>query len=558
MLDVNVVVGCMVAAVVAAVIVFAVMARGRRALQEEVANARSAQAVAESRLGDLTTAHTALNESHRRLSDQHLALSRERERLSTTLEKINEDVERESTAAAALRGQLEEKTRQHSQLESDHRVTTSQNQGLTARVADREAAVRKADDENRRHMDQIAELKAQAAALEERRAALESLLGKQKTWIEEQTQFFEQKIGGIAGQLLEEKSRAFTEVNRKEIDAVVSPFREQLKEFRERVDHIYSADTRDRGQMHEQILQLTNLNQAVSQQAQALTKALTISSKATGDWGEMILEKILEDSGLREGKEYTLQHTVEADDESLQRPDAVIFMPEGRQLVIDAKVSNKAWTDYCSASDDESRAMCLEEHLASLRAHIRGLSARDYPSSPDLQTVDFVLMFVPVEAALLTALARDESLYMEAYRKKIVLVTASTLMAVIRLVEGTWAFQKRKESADKIAEAGRKLYEKLTVFSNTFVEIGEAIEKAHGTFEKARAQLATGKGNTIRLAQKMVELGVTPATGKVMPVELVDLAGEEAGEAEDRNDDALPALGGPEPAASDTESLATQ
>jgi DNA recombination protein RmuC len=542
MLDVNIVIGSLAGALVAAALVFAVMAHGRRALQKEASDAQSARAVADSRLADLTTAHTALNEAHRQLNDEHLALSRERERLLTTLESVGQDLRRESTTATTLRGQLDERTRQHSQLESELRVVTSQNQGLISRLEEREVAVRLADEEGRRRMDQIAELKAQTAALEERRAALESLLGKQKTWIEEQTQFFEQKIGGIAGQLLEEKSRAFTEVNRKEIDAVVSPFREQLKEFRERVDHIYAADARDRGQMHEQILQLTNLNQAVSQQAQALTKALTISSKATGDWGEMILEKILEDSGLREGKEYTLQHTVEADDESLQRPDAVIFMPEGRQLVIDAKVSNKAWTDYCSASDDESRAAHLEEHLASLRAHIRGLSARDYPSSPDLQTVDFVLMFVPVEAALVTALARDESLYMEAYRKKIVLVTASTLMAVIRLVEGTWAFQKRKESADKIAEAGRKLYEKLTVFSNTFVEIGEAIERAHGTFEKAKGQLATGKGNTIRLAQKMVELGVTPAPGKVMPAALVDLAGEEA---DDPEEPTLPALEAP-------------
>ena len=207
--------------------------------------------------------------------------------------------------------------------------------------------------------------------------------------------------------------------------------------------------------------------------------------------------------------------------------------------MIDAKVSNKAWTEYCSAPDEEAREERLEDHLASIRAHIRGLAARDYPSSPDLQTVDFVLMFVPVEASLLTALSRDGSLYTEAYRKKIVLVTASTLMAVIKLVEGTWAYQKRKESADKIAEAGRKLFEKLTVFSNTFVEIGEAIGKAQGTFERAKGQLATGKGNAIGLAQKMLTLGVTPAPGKAMAAELIQASDEE----EDEELTALPAPG---------------
>jgi DNA recombination protein RmuC len=488
-------VGCLAGAVLAAIVVFAILSRGRRALQDDSAAARSAQAVAESRLADLAASHATLVESHRRLEDERLALARDRERLGASLEATTRQLETEA------------------------------------------AAVRVAAEESRRHSDELANIRAQAAALDTARQGLETRLAEQKSWIEEQTRFFEQKITGVATQLLEEKSRAFTEVNRKEIDAVVSPFKEQLKEFRERVDSIYASDTRDRGQLHEQILQLTTLNQAVSQQAQALTKALTISSKATGDWGEMILHKILEDSGLREGREYTLQHTVATEDESLQRPDAVIFLPEERQVVVDSKVSNKAWKEYCAA-DDESREARLAEHLASLRVHIRELSARDYPRSPDLRTVDFVLMFVPVEAALLTALAHDETLYTDAYRAKIILVTPSTLMAVLKLIEGMWVFQRRKESADKIAEAGRKLYEKLTTFSGTFLEIGEAIERSHAAFERARGQLATGKGNAIGLAQKMVELGVSP--GKSLPRKLLELAEPDADDEESPAGDATP------------------
>jgi DNA recombination protein RmuC len=530
-----------VGAAVASIVVIATLARGRRALQDEAAAARSAQAVAESRLADLAANHATLSDAHRRLDEERLGLARDRERLGTTLDATNRQLERERAEAAGVRADLERSNTRNTQLDSDCRVLKAQNEDLARRVVELDAASRAAADEHRSHSAEIAQLRAQAAALETERKGLEVRLAEQRSWIEEQTRFFEQKIGGIAGQLLEEKSRAFTEVNRKEIDAVVSPFKEQLKEFRERVDSIYASDTRDRGQLHEQILQLTSLNQAVSHQAEALTKALTISSKATGDWGEMILQKILEDSGLREGREYTLQHTVEAEDQSLQRPDAVIFLPEDRQVVVDAKVSNKAWKEYCAA-DDESRAERLAEHLASLRAHIRELSARDYPRSPDLRTVDFVLMFVPVEAALLAALAHDESLYTEAYRAKIILVTPSTLMAVLKLIEGMWVFQRRKESADKIAEAGRKLYDKLTTFSGTFLEIGEAIERTHATFERARGQLATGKGNAIRLAQKMVELGVGP--GKVMPPRLVELAEPEADDEDSRNDEAGSAQGG--------------
>jgi DNA recombination protein RmuC len=210
---------------------------------------------------------------------------------------------------------------------------------------------------------------------------------------------------------------------------------------------------------------------------------------------------------------------LDADGERVQ-PDAVIFLPENRQLVVDSKVSNKAWKEYCNESDEELRKSRLKEHLASLRAHVKALAGKDYSRSPDLKSVDFAVMFVPVEAALLKAFEVDESLYSDAFRSKVILVTPSTLMAVVKMVEGLWTLQKRKESADEIAEAGRRLYEKLTTFAVTFVEVGEAIQRAHGTFERAQGQLATGKGNAIRLAQRMVELGVAPAAGKVMPLQL--------------------------------------
>jgi DNA recombination protein RmuC len=254
----------------------------------------------------------------------------------------------------------------------------------------------------------------------------------------------------------------------------------------------------------------------------------------------MILRKILEDSGLREGHEYIMQQTVEGAEEDLQRPDAIINLPDGKQVVVDSKVSNKAWKEYCAATDDETREARLAEHLASVRAHMRELSTRDYQHSPDLKTIEFVLMFVPIEAALLTALSRDDALFTDAWRAKVYLVSPGMLMASLKLIEGMWVYQRRKESADKIAEAGRKLYEKLTVFANTFEEVGSAIDKAHGTFEKAKGQLATGKGNAIRLAEQMKKLGVSPGAGKVMPAQLVELAGDE------EEDEETPRLEGPD------------
>jgi DNA recombination protein RmuC len=344
---------------------------------------------------------------------------------------------------------------------------------------------------------------------------------KQEQWIREQTQHFEARVLAATAKLMEESSRTLTERNQKDVNAVVAPFKEQLAEFRLRVDHIYAADTQERGTLKAQIEQLTTMNQAMSAQAQRLANALTVTSKSAGDWGETILEKILEDSGLRKGHEYDLQVTISGRNKESLRPDAVINLPESRQLVVDSKVSNKAWTDYCAATEEADKDAKLREHLLSLRAHMKNLSGKGYTDSPELSTVDFVLMFVPVEAALLTAFVKDPDLYADAYRARIILVAPSTLMAVIKLVEGIWTFQKRKESADEIAEAGRKLYEKLTSFAQTFVNVGRQIQQAGAAYEEAQKQLSTGKGNAIKLAENMKQLGVTPAPGKQMPPQLL-------------------------------------
>jgi DNA recombination protein RmuC len=375
---------------------------------------------------------------------------------------------------------------------------------------------------------ELEQLRARLQQLTEERARLGAELqhaagrfDEQKLWVREQTQHFEARVLAATAKLVEESGRALSERNQKDMGAVVTPFKEQLAEFRQRVDHIYAADTHERGSLKAQIEQLTSLNQAMSVQAQQLTNALTVSSRSTGDWGETILERILEESGLQRGREYDLQVVVTGRNNETLRPDAVINLPESRHLVVDSKVSNKAWTEYCAAADDTDKAAKLRLHLASLRAHIKDLSGKGYTDSPELTTVDFVLMFVPVEAALLTAFAKDPDLYGEAHRARIVLVTPSTLMAVIKLVQSIWTVQKRKESADELFEVGRKLYEKMTNFAETFEKVGDAIKASGDAYEKAFGQLKTGRGSAIRLAENMKQLGVTPASGKQMPAVLL-------------------------------------
>ena len=366
---------------------------------------------------------------------------------------------------------------------------------------------------------ELMRLTAENGALAEARDSLDRQRLDQKQWIEQQTRYLHDRLAATAAQLLEEKSERFTALNRRELDQLVTPFRDQLAEFRRRVDELHTHDTRERGELSARIESLTALNQNVAQQALQLANALTINNRVTGTWGEMVLRRVLEDAGLHEGREYRLQHSIESSVGEDQRPDAILFLPEDRQLVIDSKVSNKAWVEYCEAADETARSQALAQHVASLRAHMKGLARRDYARSPELKGADFVLMFVPVEAALLAALAQDPALYGDGYRNRIIFVTPSTLLAVARLVEGLWIVEKRQRSADEIAEAARKLYDKLAGFAVSFLAVGDALQTAEKAFNQARGQLSEGPGNAVRLAERLKDLGVQP--GKSLPEELL-------------------------------------
>jgi DNA recombination protein RmuC len=516
----NTVVWYLVTGILVGGVVYFVQESRHHKLRELLETAKGALTVAETQRTDLNGRYAAQADELRQSMAANRELSIARERLEANFQNAAQNGARLQDEINRLRPELEAEQRRCGDLDAGRQVASARIESLELAGTELQQRFERSDSDKSAAHGLLTQATAHNAALVKESEGLRAQLVSQKQWIEEQTAHFERRVLATAATLMEERGRAFTETNRKEVDAVIAPFKEHLAEFRQRVDHIYASENTQRGELRQQIEHLTNLNQTVSNQAERLTNALTVTSKSTGDWGETILKKILEDSGLREGKEYQLQHSiVDADGDRVQ-PDAVIFLPENRQLVVDSKVSNKAWKEYCNESNEELRGIRLKEHLASLRAHVETLSGKDYSRSPDLQSVDFAVMFVPVEAALLKAFEVDESLYSDAFRSKVILVVPSTLMAVVKMVEGLWTLQKRKESADQIADAGRRLYEKLTTFAVTFIEVGEAIERSHGTFERAQGQLATGKGNAIRLAQRMVELGVAPATGKAMPLQL--------------------------------------
>ncbi|MDZ4078984.1 DNA recombination protein RmuC [Hydrocarboniphaga sp.] len=388
---------------------------------------------------------------------------------------------------------------QHAELQSRHDVLLQQHEALASTER---------------------KLQGELSALRTSTDALREQLQQQKVWFEEQTRHLRTEAENLTGKILEEKTQRFTALNAERLGELLNPLREQLGDFKQKVEQVYTDEAKERSALKAQVEQLHSLNKALSDRTEDLTQALTSNSKVQGDWGEMVLKRLFEESGLARGREYEIQDSIESEAGRTQRPDAVIYLPEDRQLVVDSKVSLTAWTDYCAARDEAERAACLKRHLGSVRAHLRELALRDYTRSPDLHTVDFVVMFVPIEAALLEALRGDDKLYAEAFKSKVVLVSPTTLFAVIKMVEGMWSVRRREQNAEKIAEAGGKLYDKLEMFVASFESVRKGLASANKALDDAWDHLSSKRGNALKLAKDMRDMGLR-TKGKARIVELV-------------------------------------
>jgi DNA recombination protein RmuC len=386
---------------------------------------------------------------------------------------------------------------------------------LQAQLQELKAAFERTDAECRRHG---AEARGLAEALDaERRGAAEklALLAAAREALADQ-------FKALAADILEEKSKRFTEQNQVNLGQLLDPLRTRLTEFQRKVEEVYVTEGKERSALAQQVRQLAELNQALSEEAKNLTSALKGSTKSQGNWGELVLERVLEAAGLRKGHEYVTQDSrVGADGQRLQ-PDVVIHLPEERRLVVDAKCSLVAYERYANAQDDGARASHLRQHLDSVRAHLRGLSDKHYQQLYGLHSLDFVLMFMPVEPAFMLAVTHDGELFMDAWRRNVLLVSPSTLLFVLRTVSHLWRQEAQNRNAQEIARRGAELYDRLCGFANELKRAGEALRAAQKCFDDAEKKLASGRGNVIRQAEMLKDLGIKPA--KQLPQHLTDHA----------------------------------
>ena len=374
------------------------------------------------------------------------------------------------------------------------------------------------------HASQLqTQLAAQATQLEaERRAAHDKL-----ALLTEAREALTHQFKSLASDILEEKSRRFAEQNQQSLGQLLDPLRTRLADFQGRVEQFYDAEGKQRSALAQQVHQLLQLNQTLSEDARNLTQALKGSTKAQGNWGELILERVLESAGLRKGFEYDVQENHLRADGSRAQPDVVIHLPEDRHLVIDAKASLLAYEEWAHADDEAVRAGAQRRHLDSVRQHIKGLAERNYQQLYALQSLDFVLMFVPIEPAFMLAVTADNQLYSDAWNRNVLLVSPSTLLFVLRTVAHLWRQEAQTRNAQEIAQRGADLYDHLTAFVEELEKVGKSLGQAQDAYHKAFNKLSKNRGNVIRRAEMLKELGIKPA--KALPPALVEAArGEEA------------------------------
>ncbi len=314
----------------------------------------------------------------------------------------------------------------------------------------------------------------------------------------------------LANRIFEDKTKSFDTVHQKQFEMMLKPFREQIDSFSKLSQEQFKEELKDRHLLKDELIRLKQMNEQLSQDALNLTNALKGENKTQGNWGELVLERILEDSGLRKGSEYSIQVNLKDNEGKRYLPDVVIHMPENRDIVVDSKVSLKAYERFVSEEDELARDLAIKEHVRSISKHIDELSKKQYEKLDGVNTLDFVLLFMPIEGAFLLALEYDGEFFKRAYESNILVVSPSTLMVTLRTIEHIWRTQRQEENAKKIALEAEAMYDKLSLFVDEMQRVGTHIDKTKESYDTAMNRLKTGRGNVLKRAKNLIELGLKP------------------------------------------------
>jgi DNA recombination protein RmuC len=393
-------------------------------------------------------------------------------------------------------------------------------------VADEKLSpLQRQEDELQQFRAQLLTVKTENAQLqvrmeEQAKNATEKLHLLQEAETKLKTQF-----ENLANKIFAERSQQFKDQNKNSLTEIVNPLKEQLNEFKKRIETVYDNENRDRISLREEIVSLRRDTSNMNKEALNLTRALKGDKKVQGNWGEMILEKVLEQSGLRKGTEYESQGAFRDEDNNLFKPDVIVRLPENKDVVIDSKVSLLAYEHFSSADNEAERGIALKQHIEAVRNHIKTLSSKDYSSLKGLRSLDFILLFMPIEAAFVEAFQADEKLFSDAFEQKIIVVTPTTLLATLRTIENIWRYERQNENSRIIAEKAGTIYDKVRGLVEDLEKLGTQLSTVHKTYDGVMNKLTLGNGNLIRQTNSFLELGVK--VKKTLPKSITERAGLE-------------------------------
>ncbi|MGJ7456806.1 DNA recombination protein RmuC [Halomonas sp. RA08-2] len=354
----------------------------------------------------------------------------------------------------------------------------------------------------------------------------EANFSRQLQWMEESKQQLKVEFENLANELLEQKGKAFSSLSERNLLGLLKPFQEEMKGFREKVETLHTQETAQRASLTTELKQLQQLNRDITDQAARLTEALKGQKKVQGNWGELMLENVLDSAGLRPGEDYQRERSFNTE-EGKRRPDALVYLPQGRHLVIDAKTSLAAYLEYVNAEDELTRKQSLASHAQAVGARIDELADKHYYDLPGLNSPEVVIMFIPVESAYIEALRHDSTLYQRAIERNVLVATPTTLLTSLNIVSQLWRFENQSRHSAELSRKAERFYHKLGSFLESMQDVGRKLDGARVSYDRALGQLVNGKGNLIKQASEFQELGV--AVKKELPAEIVDRARLEVG-----------------------------
>ncbi|CAA6800675.1 MAG: DNA recombination protein RmuC [uncultured Sulfurovum sp.] len=437
------------------------------------------------------------SESKEKIKEYESKLERLKERMVDEAKEHLTEIHKERSALEQLNVHYELLEQSFMKQEESHKVLSKRNEDLV-------------DVNNNLHL-KVRETQIKVSEQQKQNYEKMQMMNEHRGEIKEE-------FAQLAAKVFEGNSKEFSKLSQENLSSLIKPMESQISDFKQQINTLYSDESKDRAMLKQEIMSLKELNQQISQDAINLTNALKGEKKQQGIWGEMILEKVLESSGLRKGVEYTREVPLKNDEGKSYRPDVLVHLPDSRDLIIDAKTSLNAYERFISAETAELKEVHLNEHINAIRAHIKDLSSKNYEKLLGINTLDFIFMFVPIEGALALALEKDPALYDNAFKHQILLVGPTTLLIGLRAIENVWKYEKQTQNAKEIASRAGALYDKFVSFSDDMVKISKQFDTLQGTFEVAKKRLSEGKGNIVRQVEQLKEMGAK--TTKKIPKEL--------------------------------------